>query len=63
MWARLILSLITTLPGIVEDLAGAIKEMHSNDPTGTKAQKAADVLGSLAAVAAHVVGTLSPPNG
>lgn len=41
MILRLVLEALALLPGLAGEIEGAVKEMHSTDPTGIKAQKAA----------------------
>jgi len=53
--ARLILELLAVLPNVAQEIDSAVQEMHRDDPTGTKAVKAAQTAASIASAAAKVV--------
>jgi len=61
--ARLLLELLALAPSIINEVDQAAQEMNTNDPTGTKAAKAAEAAAVIAQAAAKVVAAATDTKG
>lgn len=60
MLLRIILEALVLLPSLAEDIQLAVDEMHSNDATGVKAQRAAQTASHIITAAARIAATMQP---